>query len=165
MVGYRWLDRHVFEQTLEDGDEQGSLVRYSPRGWKVRHDWATELTEPLVRGSDSTRICSKHFAHSNNSILENKMNQMATAATTTPVKSVHFSSVAQSCLTLWDPMDCSAPGFLIFHQFPEVTQTHVHGDGWVGDVIQPSHPLSSPPPPTFNLFQHQGLFQWVSSSH
>ena len=73
-----------------------------------------------------------------------------------------FSSVAQSCLTLCDPMDCTAPGFPIHHQLPELTQTHVH---WVGDASQPSHPLSAPSPPAFNLSQHQGLFQWVSSSH
>ena len=59
-------------------------------------------------------------------------------------------------------MDCSAPGFPVHHQLPEFTQTHVH---WVGDAIQPSHPLSSPSPPAFNLSQHQGLLQWVSSSH
>ena len=76
--------------------------------------------------------------------------------------SVHFSSVTQSCLTLCDPMDCSTPGLPVYYQLPEFTQTHVH---WVSDTIQPSHPLSSPSPPAFNLFQHQGLFQWVSSSH
>ena len=59
-------------------------------------------------------------------------------------------------------MDCSMPGLPVHHQLPEFTQTHVH---WVGDAIQPSHPLSSPSPPAFNLSQHQGLFQWVSSSH
>ena len=73
-----------------------------------------------------------------------------------------FSSVTQSCLTLCNPMDCSTPGFPVHHQLPEFTQTHVH---WVGDAIQPSHPLSSPSPPTFNLSQHQSLFKWVSSLH
>ena len=72
-----------------------------------------------------------------------------------------FSSVTQLCPTFCDPMDCSTPGFLFHHQLPELTQTHVH---WVGDAIQPFHPLSSPSP-TFSLSQHQGLFQWVSSSH
>ena len=67
-----------------------------------------------------------------------------------------FSSVAQSCLTLCDPMDCSTPGLPVHHQLPEFTQTRVHG---VGDAIQPSHPLSSPSPPAFNLSQHQSLFQ------
>ena len=75
---------------------------------------------------------------------------------------VQFSSVAQSCPTLCDPMDCSMPGFLVHHQLPELTQTHLH---WVTDTIQPSHPLTSPSPPAISLSQHQGLFQWVSSSH
>ena len=70
------------------------------------------------------------------------------------------SSVAQSCLTLCNPRDCSTPGLPVHHQLLEFTQTHVH---WVSDVIQPSHPLSSPSPPAFNLSQHQGLFQWVTS--
>ena len=76
--------------------------------------------------------------------------------------SVQFSSVTQSYLTLCDPMDCSTPGFPVYHQFLESTQTHVH---WVGDAIQPSHPLSFPSPPAFNLSQQQGLFKWVSSLH
>ena len=69
-----------------------------------------------------------------------------------------FSSVTQSCLTFCDPMDCSMPGLPVHHQLPEFTQTHVH---WVSDAIQPSHPLSSPSPPAFNLSQHQDLFKWV----
>ena len=72
------------------------------------------------------------------------------------------SSVAQSCLTLWDPMNCSTPGLPVHHQLPEFTQTHVHP---VGNAIQPSHPLSSPSPPAPNPSQHQSLFQWVNSSH
>ena len=67
-----------------------------------------------------------------------------------------FSSVAQSCLTLCDPTDCSTPGFPVHHQLPEITQTHVH---CIDDAIQPSQPLSSPSPPSFSLSQHQGLFQ------
>ena len=73
-----------------------------------------------------------------------------------------FCSVAQSCLTLCDPMTHSTPGLPIRHQLLESTQTHVHR---VNDAIQPSHPLSSLSPPALNLSQHQGLFQWVSSSH
>ena len=76
--------------------------------------------------------------------------------------SVQFSSVTQLCPTLCDPMNCSTPGLPVHHQLLESTQTHVH---WVGDAIQPSHPLSSPSPPALNLSQHQGLFQWVNSSH
>ena len=63
-------------------------------------------------------------------------------------------SVAQSCLILYDPMDCSTPGFSVHHQLPEFAQTHVY---WVGDAIQPSYPLSSPSPPAFNLSQPRGL--------
>ena len=70
-----------------------------------------------------------------------------------------FSSVAQSCLTLCHPMDCSMPGLPAHCQLPEFTQTHVH---WVGDAIQPSHPLLSPSPPAFNISQHHGLFQLVN---
>ena len=64
---------------------------------------------------------------------------------------LQFSSVAQSYLTLCDPMDCSTPGFSIYHQLMELAQTHVHR---VGDAIQPSHPLSSPSPLSFSLSQH-----------
>ena len=66
-------------------------------------------------------------------------------------------SVTQSCLTLCDPMDCSIPGFPVLHYLLEFAQIHAH---WIDDAIQPSHPLSSPSPPVFNLSQHQGLFQW-----
>ena len=76
------------------------------------------------------------------------------------VSSVQFSSVAQSCPTLCDPMNRSTPGLPVHHQLPEFTQTHVHR---VCDAIQPSHPLSSPSPPAPNPSQHQNLFQWVNS--
>ena len=71
-------------------------------------------------------------------------------------------SVAQSSLTLCDPMDCSMPGFSVLHYLPELAQTHAH---WVDDAVQLSHPLSSPSPPALNLSQNQGLFQWVSFLH
>ena len=73
-----------------------------------------------------------------------------------------FNSVAQSCLTLCDPMNRSTPGLSVHHQLLEFTQTHVH---WVCDAIQPYNPLSSPSPPAPNPSQHQSLFQWVNSSH
>ena len=81
---------------------------------------------------------------------------------TRPSSSVQFSSVAQSCPTLCNPMNRSMPGLPVHHQLPEFTQTHVH---WVSDAIQPSHPLLSPSPPAPNPSQHQSLFQWVNSSH
>ena len=76
------------------------------------------------------------------------------------VELVQFSSVAQSCPTLCNPMNLSMPGFPVHHQLPESTQTHVH---CISDAIQPSPPRSSPSP-TFNLSQYQGLFKQVSSS-
>ena len=75
---------------------------------------------------------------------------------------LQFSSVAQPCLTLCDPMNHSTPGFPVHYQLPELAQTHVHQ---ISDAIQPSHPLLSSSPPASNLSQHQGLFQTVNSSH
>ena len=72
------------------------------------------------------------------------------------IPSVQFSSVAQSCPTLCDPMNCSTPGLPVHHQLPGFIQTHVHQ---VGDAIQSSHPLSAPSPPASNRSQHKGLFQ------
>ena len=77
-------------------------------------------------------------------------------------KAISCCSVTQSCLTLCSLMDCRMSGFPVLHHLPELAQTHVH---WISDVIQPSHPLSSLSPPSFNRAQHQGLFQWVGSSH
>ena len=73
-----------------------------------------------------------------------------------PTSPALLYSVTRSCPTLWDPMDCSRPGFPIFHYVLEFTQTHVHR---VGDAIKPSHPLPPPSPLALNLSQHQGLFE------
>ena len=78
------------------------------------------------------------------------------------LSAIQFSSVTQSCPTFCDSMDCSIPCFPVHHQLLELAQTHGH---WDGDAIQWSHPLWSPSPRAFNLSQHQGLFQWVSSLH
>ena len=75
-----------------------------------------------------------------------------------PYINFQFSSATQSRPTLCDPMNRSTPGLPVHYQLPESTQTHVH---WVGDAIQPSHPLSSPSPPALDLSQHQGLFKWA----
>ena len=113
---------------------------------RVRHDWSDLAAAEAVLPTDSTlgRLTSYQSSSSQ------------------AFSSVQFSSAAQLCPTLCDPMDCSTPSFPILHHLPELAQTHVH---WVGDIIQPSRPLSSPSPPTFNLSQQQGLFKWVSSSH
>ena len=78
------------------------------------------------------------------------------------ISSVQFISVSQSCPIFCNPMNYSTPGLPVHHQLPESNQTHVH---WVGDAIQPSHPLSSLSPPAPNLSHHHGLFKSVSSSH
>ena len=90
---------------------------------------------------------------------QNRRNIITNSVTTLRVQ---FSSVAQSCRTLCDPMNHSTPGLPVHHQLPEFTQTHVHR---ISDAIQPSHPLSSPSPNAPNPSQHQSLFQWVNSSH
>ena len=84
------------------------------------------------------------------------VNSMCQLDWATRYPDIQVSSVAQSCLTLCDTMDCSMPGFPVHHQLPGPTQTHIYH---IGDVIQPSHPLLSPSPPTLNLSQHQGLFK------
>ena len=91
-----------------------------------------------------------------------KTNNKTTIWLSNPTTGYKFSSVTESGLTLCDPMDYSTPGFPVHHQFLEPAQTHVHR---ISDAIQPSHPLSSPSPPTFNLSQYQCLFKWVNSSH
>ena len=106
----------------------------------------------LLQGLNPCLLCLLHLASS-----------LTTSATCTLlICSVQFSSVAQSCLTLCDPMNCSTTGLPVHHQLPEFTQTHVHR---VGDAIQLSHPLLSPSNPASNPSYHQGLFQWVNSLH
>ena len=102
-----------------------------------------------------------HLSHTESLYLLNS--NSVTPHTSLPA-SFQFSSVpfSHSCPTICDPMDYSVPDLLVHHQLPEFTQTHVH---WVGDAIQPSHPLLSPSPPAFNLSPHQSPFQWVSSLH
>ena len=93
--------------------------------------------------------------YSVNCITEGTLKHLTLLLTISSVQSL-------SCVQLCNPMDCSTPDLPVHHQLREFTQTHVH---WVSEAIQPSHLLSSPSPPTFNLSQHQGLFKWVSSSH
>ena len=88
----------------------------------------------------------------------NKCTEVFSLWVLTPFSSVQLLSRVQLC----DPMKGSTPGLPVHHQLPEFTQTQVH---WVGDAIQPTHPLLSPSPPALNLCRHQGLFKWVSSSH
>ena len=107
--------------------------------------------------SARTRLRADCGPHHELPIVKSSLKLKKVGKTTSPFSSVQFSSVAQSCPIIWDPMNCSTPGLPVHHKLPEFTQTHVH---WVSDTIQPFHPLSSPSLPAFNLSQHQGLFQW-----
>ena len=150
--------------------------------WKIQLNW---VTEPIRKGTridfvllncwpdkgDNIAPAKIMNANKSQTIIKNHIKETREAPSTikAPNRSLptlwlsgQFSSIAQSYPTLWDPMDCSTPGFLVHHQLLEATQTHVHR---VSDAIQSSHPLLSPSPPTFNLSQHQGLFQWVSFLH
>ena len=100
-------------------------------------------------------VCSFSSKNMHNSHLHTKLFKYSL------IFSFQFSSVAQSRLTLCNRVDCSTPRLPVHRQFPELTQTHVHG---VGDATQPSYPLSSPYLPTFNIAPHQDLFKWVNSS-
>ena len=116
------------------------------------------LSDVHILSLDKCLITCTYYCH----IIQNRFTAvMILCASHSHSPSPEFSSVVQSCLTLWDRVDCSLSGFPVHHQLPEFAQTHVH---WVGDTIQPSHPLSSPSP-AFSLSQHQGLFQWVTSLH
>ena len=131
---------------------------------RVRHDLATERQQQSLscRGNTHTK-CTRTRTHVQcdascstvggkaSRVLEGRLGRIG----------CQFSSVSQSCPTLCNPMNCSTPGLPVHHQLPKLTQTHVHQ---VVDAIQPSHPLSSPSPPTFHLSQHQGLSKWVRSS-
>ena len=136
---------------------------------------AVVLPQPLVHASDPILLLLtvRHFSKSKvNNIWENwilvakhlykSLTKIRSQCILFGMGSVQFSSVAQSCPTLCDPMNCSTPGLSVHHQLLEFNQIHVHQ---VSDVIQPSHPLSSPSPPAPNPSQHQSLFQWVNSSH
>ena len=103
-------------------------------------------------------LTSHYSAHTNRKIKHKKL-QLGLKWTEAPAFYPWFQFSHSSCPTLWDRRTAAFP---VHHQLLESTHTHAH---WVDDAIQPSHPLSSPSPPAFNLSQHQGLFQWVSSSH
>ena len=129
-----------------------------------------DLPDPGIKpGSPTFRQTLYHLNHqgSLNKQTNTKINKIPEPVRVRKVNriglgSVQFSSVTQSCLTLCNPMDYSMPGLPVHHQLPKLAQNHVH---WVGDAIQPPHPLSSSSPSAFNLSQHHSLFQWISSSH
>ena len=149
---------------ISSGEGNGNLLQYSclensmDRGtWqasvhgvtRVRHDWVTKPPPPLIKTTNIILLSIDCNFKAENDIDLHRMNIIYWIICTS---SVQFSSVTQSSPTLCNPMDCSTPGFPVHHQFPELTQTHVHQ---VGDAIQTSHPLLSPSPPAFNPSQHQ----------
>ena len=137
------LNEYEFEQALGVGDGQGSLVSCSPWGCKESDttEWLTHSLHFL--------IFYIYFWYC-----------IQWLSIMCSVSSVQSLSRVQ--LFVKDSVDCSTPGLPVLHQLLELGQTHIQR---VGDAIQPSHPLSSPSPPALSLSQHQGLFQWVSSSH
>jgi len=133
----QWRRPEFHSLGLEDPLVKGTATHSSILAWEI--PWTEEsggLSPQAHRELDTTEWLTLLLSH------------------------FQFSSVTQSCPTLCDPMDCSMPGLPVHHQLPEFT--HVH---WVGDAIQPSHPPFPPSPTAFNLYQHQSLSQWVSSSH
>ena len=132
-----------------------------------RHSWLNHFpTHLLPKAPNQVQFCFRHQDQGRESEVkssswaeqkENSLGQGCEELPALPCSSVQ----SLNCVWLCDRMNCSMPGLPVHHQFPEPTQTHVHH---VSDAIQPSHPLSSPSP-AFNLSQHHGLFQWVSSSH
>ena len=157
----------------------------SETGKQIHSNWTKifeDCEDTLTQGTTFFSYHHPHPPHTEHRFQEGwwkqllKYHQMYTWTSTKYILNYHsfnifalyysfkfkFSSVAQSCPTLCNPLNRSTPGLPVHYRLLEFAQTHVH---WVGDAIQPSHPLLSPAPPLLNLSQHQGLFKWVSSSH
>ena len=150
-----WFSENQLIQPQMEEKACPNLVRPHRISQRHRHGWTTDLVVPAFHAKTLFNWSTPTFQQGR--VYNFFFFNTSTLAIRKRWSSV--SSVTQSCLTL---CDCSTPGLPVHHQLPELAQTHVH---WVSDAIQPSHPLSSPYPPALNLSQHQGLFQWVSSSH
>ena len=146
-----WLDLLAVQGTLK------SLLQHHSSKASIllcSAFFIVQLSYPYMTTGKTIALTRWTFVGKVISLLFNMLSRFV--ITFLPRSSVPFSSVAQLCPTLCDPMNCSTPGLPVHHQLPEFTQTHVHR---VGDAIQPSHPLSFPSPPALNLSQHQGLFK------
>ena len=153
-----WLDllivQGILKSLLQHHSWKASILRRSAF-FKI------QLSHPDITTGKTIALTRRTFVGKVTSLLFNILSRFVIAFL--PRSRLNqIRSVAQSCPTLWDPMNRSTPDLPVHHQFPEFTQTHVHR---VSDAIQPSHPLSSPSPPAPNPFQHQSLFQWVNSLH
>ena len=145
----------------------------TPTPWNKYHYWI-HFTGEKAKVLSSYVTCQGHLGHWNFTCtfrprkeLKSQLKSESPFPGRIPFYLVRSTlcfhgSVIWSCLTLCDPMDCCMLGFPVLHCLLELAQTHVHR---VGDAIQPSHPLSPPSPSAFNFSKHQGLCQWVSSSH
>ena len=146
-----WLDLLAVQGTLKS-----FLQHYSSKAsvlW-LSAFFTVQLSHPYMTTGKAIALTRWTFVSKVMSLLFNMLSRLVIAFLPR-ISSVQFNSVAQSCPTLCDPMNRSMPGLPVHHQLPEFTQTHIHR---VSDAIQPSHPLSCPSPPAFNLAQHQGLF-------
>ena len=165
---FQWIFRTVsFRMDRLDlfavqGTLKSLLQHHSSKASILWHSafFIVQFSHPYLTNGKIIALTRWTFAGKVISLLFNMLSTLIMAFL--PRSSVQFSSVTQWCLTLCSPMNHRTPGLPVHHQFPESTQTHVH---WISDAIQPSHPLSSPSPPASNPYQHQGLFQWVSSLH
>ena len=158
-TGEEWRNSSRKNEEMEPKLKQHPVVDVTGDGSKVqfcKEQYCIGTWNVRSMNQGKLEVVKEEMARMNRNILGNIELQR------TGISSVQFSSVAQSCPILCDPMNCSMPGLPIHHQLPEFTQTHVHR---VSDAIQSSHPLSSPSSPAPNPSQHQGLFQGVSSSH
>ena len=150
-----WLDLLAVQGTL-----RSLLQHHSSKASILQHSafFTVQLSHPYMTNGKTIAVTRRTFVGKVMSLLLNMLSRLG--ITFLPRTLLFFKwhqirSVAQSCLTLCDPMNCSMPGLPVHHQLPEFTQTHVHQ---VGDAIQPSHPVSSPSPPALNPSQHQSLF-------
>ena len=144
-----WLDLLAVQQTLKC-----LIQHHSSKASILRHSafFMVQVSHPYMTTGKTIALTRPTFVGKVKSLLLNMLSRLVI----TFLPRSQFSSVAQSCPTLCDPMNCSMPRLSVHHQLPEFTQTHVHRDS---DAIQPSHPLSSPSPPAPNPSQHQSLFQ------
>ena len=160
LISFRmdWLDLLAVQ-----GTPKSLLQHHSSKASILLHSalFIVQLSHPYMTTGKTIALTRWTFVDKVMSLLLNMLSRLVTTFLPRSKRSVQFTSVTQSCLTLCDPMNCSTLGLPVHHHLLEFTQTYVHR---VHDAIQPSHPRSSPSPPVPNPSQHHNLFQWVNSS-
>ena len=163
LISFRsdWCDLLAVQGTL-----QSLLQHHNTKASVLHHStfFMVQISHPYMTTGKSIALTIQIFVGKVMSLLLTTLSKFVIAflPRSKCLRVFVVCSVAQSCLTLCDPVDCSTPGFPVLHHLLELAQTHFH---WVGDAIQPSHRLSSPSPRAFNLSQPLGIFQWLSSLH